>query len=130
MTEDKIVRNWIERASYDLETAKSMLEAERYLYVGFFCQQAIEKLLKAKIAQLGTGPPYIHNLIRLAEMAGIFNDLTGQRKDFLGQLTIHAVQSRYGDFEGDISEVLKPIEAEDLLEKTKELFEWLRAKLN
>jgi len=130
MTEDKIVRNWIERASYDLETAKSMLEAERYLYVGFFCQQAIEKLLKAKIAQFGTGPPYIHNLIRLAEIAGIFNDLTEQRKDILGELTIHAVQSRYGDFEGDISEVLNPIEAEDLLEKTKELFEWLRAKLN
>jgi HEPN domain-containing protein len=130
MTEDKIVRNWIERASYDLETAKSMLEAERYLYVGFFCQQAIEKLLKAKITQSGTEPPYIHNLIRLAEIAGIFNDLTEHQKDILGELTIHAVQSRYGDFEGDISEVLNPIEAEDLLQKTKELFEWLRAKLN
>ena len=130
MIEDKIVRNWIERASYDLKTAKSMLEAERYLYVGFFCQQSIEKLLKAKITQFGTEPPYIHNLIRLAEIAGIFNDLTEQRKDILGELTIHAVQSRYGDFEGDISEALKPIEAEDLLKKTKELFEWLRAKLN
>lgn len=42
MTEDKIVRNWIERASYDLETTKSMLEAERYLYVGFF----VSRLLK------------------------------------------------------------------------------------
>lgn len=130
MTEDKIVHNWIERASYDLETAKIMLEAKRYLYVGFFYQQAIEKLLKARITQLGTEPPYIHNLIRLAEIAGIFDDLSEHRKDLLGELTIHAVQSRYGDFEGDISEVLKPIEAESLWEKTKELFEWLKAKLN
>jgi HEPN domain-containing protein len=130
MPEDKIVRNWVERASYDLETAKIMLEAKRYLYVGFFCQQAIEKLLKARLAKIGTAPPYIHNLIRLAEIAGIFDDLSGHRKDLLGELTIHAVQSRYGDFEGDISEVLRPIEAESLWKKTKELFQWLKAKLN
>ena len=130
MAEDKIVHNWIERASYDLETAKIMLEAKRYLYVGFFCQQAIEKLLKAQITQFGTAPPYIHNLIRLAEIARIFDDLSGHRKDLLGELTIHAVQSRYGDLESEISEVLKPIEAESLWEKTRELFEWLKAKLN
>ena len=130
MTQDKVVHNWIERASYDLETSKIMVEVERYLYVGFFCQQAIEKLLKARIAQLGTEPPYIHNLARLAEIAGIFDDLGEYRKDLLGELTIHAVQSRYGDFEGDPSMVLKPVEARNLWQKTRELFEWLKAKLN
>ena len=107
-----------------------MLQTKRYLYVGFFCQQAIEKLLKAKITQSRIEPPYIHNLIRLTEIAGIFNDLSEQRKDILGELTIHAIQSRYGDLESEISEVLKPVEAESLMERTKELFEWLRAKLN
>jgi HEPN domain-containing protein len=130
MKEDKVVHNWTERASYDLETARIMVEVERHLYVGFFCQQAIEKLLKARIAQLGAEPPYIHNLIRLTEIAGILDDLGEYRKDLLGELTIHAVQSRYGDFEAGISEALDPVEVRDLWQKTKELFEWLKAKLN
>jgi len=28
---DKIVAHWVERAEYDLETAKAMLDAARYL---------------------------------------------------------------------------------------------------
>ena len=31
---------------YDLDTAKAMLKSERYLYVGFMCNLAIEKILK------------------------------------------------------------------------------------
>ena len=48
---DKIVGHWVERARYDLETAKAMLECQRYLYVAYMCQQAIEKIIKAIIAQ-------------------------------------------------------------------------------
>ena len=37
---------WFELAEYDLETAKAMLTTRRVLYVGFMCQQTIEKSLK------------------------------------------------------------------------------------
>jgi len=47
----KIVSHWVERAEYDLETARSMLDTGRYLYVGYMCQQAVEKALKGIIAQ-------------------------------------------------------------------------------
>jgi len=30
---DRIVKHWVERAEYDLETAKAMLDSARYLYV-------------------------------------------------------------------------------------------------
>ena len=50
---DKIVEHWIERSQYDLDTAKVMFDAGRYLYVSYMCQQGIEKLLKAIIAQHG-----------------------------------------------------------------------------
>lgn len=32
---DRIVEKWIERAEYDLETARAMLHARRYLYVAY-----------------------------------------------------------------------------------------------
>lgn len=48
---------------YDLETAKAMLNAGRYLYVVFMCQQAIEKLVKG-IYVLYTGNEAVrtHNI--------------------------------------------------------------------
>ncbi len=44
---DKVVDNWLLLAEYDLATAQAMLQAKRLLYVGFMCQQAVEKILKA-----------------------------------------------------------------------------------
>ena len=46
---------WVERAQYDLETARAMLASGRLLYVLFCCQQAVEKMLKGIIAKR-TGP--------------------------------------------------------------------------
>ena len=37
---------WIQKANYDLETAIDLLQAKKYLYVAFMCQQACEKYLK------------------------------------------------------------------------------------
>ena len=41
------VQYWIEISDYDLDTAEAMLGSTRYLYVGFMCHQAIEKIFKA-----------------------------------------------------------------------------------
>jgi len=69
------VQKWMDQASYDLETAQAMLDSGRYLYVVFCCQQAVEKMIKAVIAQVsGEMPPRIHNLIQLAERAGLEPD--------------------------------------------------------
>jgi hypothetical protein len=60
-------KQWAEQARYDLDTARAMLDAGRYLYVVFCCQQAVEKILKALIAQRSKElPPRIHQLVRLA----------------------------------------------------------------
>jgi len=63
---DRIVDNWLSLARYDLATAEAMLQTGRYPYVGFMCQQAIEKLLKAcYVKHRDSTPPYTHNLLRL-----------------------------------------------------------------
>ena len=72
---DKYVLHWLERSNYDLDTAKAMLDARRYLYVAYMCQQAVEKLLKAIIAQHGKENLPIHNLNRLAELAELSDEL-------------------------------------------------------
>ncbi len=54
---------WEEAAKYDLETAKAMLAAGRYLYVVFMCQQAIEKLVKGlHVLYTGNEAKRTHNI--------------------------------------------------------------------
>ena len=97
---DKIVSHWVERAEYDLATAKAMLDTGRYLYIGYMCQQAIEKILKAIIAKQNKENPPIHNLNRLAEIASIKNDLSAEQFSFLAELTPYCKEARYGDYIG------------------------------
>ncbi|MGB9745400.1 MAG: HEPN domain-containing protein, partial [Bacteroidales bacterium] len=41
---DDKVKYWQDLSDYDMETAVAMLKSRRYLYVGFMCHQAIEKI--------------------------------------------------------------------------------------
>ena len=64
---DDKVTYWIELSDYDLETAEAMLRTKRYLYVGFMCHQAIEKIFKAYFVLLKSeSTPYSHSLSYLA----------------------------------------------------------------
>ena len=68
---------WFERAEYDLQTTRAMLQTWRLLYVGFMCHQAIEKTLKSifMVRKAEEDLPYIHKLMRLANLSGISDEI-------------------------------------------------------
>jgi HEPN domain-containing protein len=111
---DKIVGHWVERSQYDLDTAKVMLETGRYLYVAYMCQQAVEKLLKAIIAQQGKENFPIHNLNRLVEISEISNELSSEQFNFLAELTPYHVETRYGDYKEKLSEIIDDDKAQQV----------------
>jgi len=117
-------QSWVEQSQYDLDTARAMLASGRYLYVLFCCQQAVEKALKAMIVRRsGVLPPRIHNLLRLAEAAGIELHI-GQNR-FLGELSAYYIQSRYPEeIKASTSTITRQIAAE-VLTKTEETIQWL-----
>jgi HEPN domain-containing protein len=127
---DKFVSHWLERSRYDLDTAKAMLDAGRYLYVAYMCQQAVEKLLKAIIAYHGKENLPIHNLNRLAELAELRGELADEQIDLLAELTAYNVEARYGDYKESLSEIIDIDKAKILFDKTQELFRWLCAKIS
>ena len=88
----------------------------------YFCQQAAEKLLKAVVTEREMEPPKTHDLVELADLAGI--ELTDEHRTFLTRLSDHAVRSRYPGAKYNEEEV------RELFEETKRFFEWLRAKLS
>lgn len=122
---DKIVAHWVERSKYDLDTAKAMLDTGRYLYVGYMCQQSVEKLIKAIIAQQNKENLPIHNLNRLAEVAEITKRLNSDQTTFLADLTPFCIEARYGDFKESLSEIIDNEKAKTVYQQTQEFFQWL-----
>ena len=53
MDSEKKFNYWLDTAQYDLKTAESMLDAGRWFYVVFMCQQALEKLVKGLYSGIG-----------------------------------------------------------------------------
>jgi len=124
---DKITKYWIEHSEYDLKTAEAMYKSRRYLYVTFMCQQAIEKIIKAVITTISSeAPPRIHNLVRLAELAGIKTNLDQEQVELLASLTPFCIEARYADYQEKMSRLTKRKPAREYLSKTKEIYKCLR----
>lgn len=86
------VRQWLERMQYDFSVAQAMLKMRKYLYVSFMCQQAVEKGLKAVLAKHNERIALIHNLRKLAVMAGLETEMTEEQIDLCDKSTIWFVQ--------------------------------------
>ena len=101
-----------------------MLDAGRYLYVLFCCQQSAEKMLKAAIARRKQEhPPRVHRLIRPAEAAQI--EVSQQQADLLRELSAYYIQSRYPEEVSDLASQVRPEEAKRILDQTEGFVQWL-----
>lgn len=111
-----------------MDTAEAMLKSGRYLYVLFTCQQAIEKVLKAiVIAKTKKFPPRIHNLVKLADIAGIVLDK--EQSLFLEKLSYYYLETRYPDDIVKIGKQIKKNLAKQYFDKTGDIIKWLRQEL-
>jgi HEPN domain-containing protein len=127
MIED--IKYWLEISQYDLDTAKAMLDARKYLYVLFTCQQSIEKLLKAFVIKATKEfPPKTHNLIKLADIAGM--TFSAEEKDFLEKLGYYYIETRYPETKAKMAEGLNKETATNFYAKTKELWNKLQKTIN
>ncbi len=98
-------------------------------YIAYTCQQAIEKIIKAIIAQQKKDNLPIHNLNRLAEMAEITDVLTSEQLDFLAELTPYCIEARYGDYKESLSEIIDKEKANEIYEESGKVFKWLLLKI-
>ncbi|MBI1885165.1 MAG: HEPN domain-containing protein [Chloroflexi bacterium] len=116
---------WLEIAERDLLAARLMLEKDFYQQTVFYCQQSIEKLLKAIWTERhGVGThPRVHNLVKLADGLGL--DIPAKSRDILVDLTDQVFPSRYPEAGWRYNREV----AEEYYNMTQELFAWLRQLL-
>ena len=89
---------WMESAQQNLRRAEDAMRALDYAEAVFWCHQAVEFALKAFVLWGGGMPIKTHNLVRLAEQAGLRDAFPAYE---LSELSPYYSISRYPDvFEG------------------------------
>jgi len=125
-SKEESIRHWLELSAYDLDTADAMLRTGRYLYVGFMCQQAVEKAMKACYQQReGQLPPRSHNLLVLAAATGLLDQMAEEQKDLLAELEPLAIEARYPEHKQRMRQLLDEAFSATLLARTREILGWI-----
>ena len=127
---EESVKYWVEISDYDLETAEAMLKTGRWLYVGFMCHQAIEKIFKAFWCSRKEEPaPFSHNLINLAQSCGLGLLLSDEQRFFVNEMMPLNIEARYPTYKEIVGESLSEERCKMLICNTKELIKWVKTKL-
>lgn len=101
------VHDWVAFAASDLSVARGpRADGALPAVYAFHAQQAAEKILKAILIAHGVEPPRTHNIRELSALIG--RDTSHELPEHLyymaNLLTQYAVESRYPDMLGDVSE--------------------------
>lgn len=121
------VKSWLEKHKEDLKAAKAMLDARRYLWCAFICQQAIEKYLKAGyVKKYRRIPPYIHKLERLCVELRL--EVPEELLKSIVDIDKYYVSARYPAYKESLS-IKRRKTAEGIYNKTKEILRWLKGEL-
>jgi HEPN domain-containing protein len=123
---ESVVHYWLIEAAEALEVADHLVEKGDYSYALFFGHLAIEKLLKALYTQRRQehAPP-IHNLLRLANAAGVEPD--EHQTEALIAITAFNIESRYPDVKRSFRAKCTPEFTARQMEMIKETFAWQRS---
>jgi HEPN domain-containing protein len=129
MNNSKIFQKWLDRVTYDIDTAKAMLQTGRLVYAIFMCQQSLEKCFKALLAFQEKEIVPIHNLRRLAELSGAINDLEESTLLKLDFLSNYYISARYKEDLQQLSKGINEALSLEFIQFTEDLTKWLCQKM-
>lgn len=129
MRDQEISKKWLDRVSYDLDTAKAMLQTGRFIYAIFMCQQSLEKCFKAILAHENKEIFPIHNLRRLAEISSVISELDEASLAKLDFLSSYYINARYKEDLQQLSKGISERMVRDFIKFSEELITWLCQKM-
>lgn len=107
MSQNEAIKYWVESAAEDWEVAVKLMADKKYHHALFFAQLVIEKLIKAyHIKNNDDSPLYIHNLVLLAQKAGL--KLTDQQSEHLKEISTFNITARYDSYKRDFHNKATP----------------------
>jgi HEPN domain-containing protein len=122
----KTIDYWMEEAEEALKVADHLFEKKDFSYSLFFGHLAVEKFIKAiYIQKRNEHAPQIHNLVRLAEQAGIV--MSPEQKEMLIIITAFNLESRYPDEKRSFRIKCTKQYTQVELTKIREVIKWLKS---
>lgn len=122
----KEVKNWLAQAKDDLKKAEDNFKASHLDGAAFFCQQSIEKALKALLIQTSGNFPKIHDIVALARMTNAPPDVVNKCK----KINPYYTETRYPDFSKTIpAKAFSKEEIEEVIKLSKEALNWIEKSL-
>ena len=122
---DKLVKYWVDSSDEDFETMIAMFDSKRYSWSMFVGHLMMEKLLKALFVRVNNEfPPFIHNLLRLAEKCRL--DLNEENTLFFATVTAFNINARYDDYKMSFQKTCTPEYTAKWIEQIKIKRLWIR----
>jgi HEPN domain-containing protein len=122
---DEVSKYWLDEAEEALTIVNHLFEKGDYSYALFFGHLAIEKMLKAAyVFDKREHAPPIHNLPRLARMAGI--SLSPERREQLVSITSFNIEARYPDLKRSFRNKCTREFAAEQINGIQDVMKWLR----
>ena len=133
---------WLMLSDYDLGTIDVLISGERWVYVAFLCQQAVERQLKAMfVYYMDAEPPKTHNVnflfSKVTSSAPFQNEENKERflerknacEDFLMDVMFYYMSDYPFSYKNITGRFVDATLALELHEKTKVMITWLRSFL-
>ena len=125
---EKLINYWMEASDDDYNTMMVMYKTKRFNWALFIGHLMIEKLLKAYFVKAKSDyPPYIHNLLRLAEKGNL--DIPNDIKEQLILITAFNINARYDDYKRSFKQKCTPEFTEDWIGKMQNLRKWIKKQI-
>jgi HEPN domain-containing protein len=129
MDRNEIIRYWLESADEDFVVAEHLLQAGDHLWCLFAAHLVVEKALKAAVVSLSQGhAPPIHNLVRLAQLAGI--DVDEPTGELFAELTRFNIEARYPKDKQALRAIATEAYARRKLAAVRGVLKWIQNALN
>ena len=122
---NKLINYWTQSSDEDFEVMNTLFESRKYNWALFVGHLMIEKLLKALYVKIKNEyPPYIHNLIRLAEKCNL--ELTDEQKLFFVTVTAFNINTRYDDYKMSFQKKSTPEYSAEWVDKITKNRQWIK----
>ncbi len=119
---------WIQSAAHDFDVAESLFQNEKYDWCLFIAHLVLEKILKGCYVKFANDfPPRTHDLVKLADMAGI--EMDEEMLEFLDRVNTFNISTRYPDERFRFYRLCTKEFAAQNFSRIKEIREWLLKKI-
>jgi len=124
----KQVTYWITSANHDLDVAETLFQSGKYDWCLYIAHLVLEKTLKALyVKNVGKLPPRIHDLVRLANMAGI--EFDEETLEFLDAANTFNISTRYPDEKMRFYKMCTHEFTKENFQRMKEIYKCLLKKI-